>query len=176
MIADQQRNQQLALAEHEPDKLLHSTDKFLAAVFDTVLVTQSLVVAAESIGIGSVILGSVLNDAQQMIQLLELPPLTFPLLGLALGYPEQDPSEKPRLPERAVHFTNHYPRKPVALTDYNQQVQAYYQNRRQTPRTTNYQQHIAQSIGQELGNRADLAAIIQAQGFLLDFKTDREAH
>ncbi|WP_125981181.1 nitroreductase family protein [Loigolactobacillus iwatensis] len=176
MVADQQRNQQLALAEQKSDKQLHSTDKFLAAVFDTVLVTQSLVVAAESIGVGSVILGSILNDAKQMIQLLELPPLTFPLLGLALGYPEQNPSEKPRLPEPAVHFTNRYPRKPFALTDYNQQVQDYYQNRLQTPRTTNYQQHIAQSISQELGKQADLAAVIQTQGFLLDFKTDQEEH
>lgn len=58
---------------------------------------QNTVNATESMGLGAVILGSILNDAAQLIELLQLPKLTFPVLGLEVGYPDQEPQLKPRL-------------------------------------------------------------------------------
>ena len=47
---------------------------------------QNVVVAAESLGIGTVYLGSILNDIEKLCELLKLPKYTFPVVGLALGY------------------------------------------------------------------------------------------
>ncbi|WZU02128.1 hypothetical protein MGH68_03490 [Erysipelothrix sp. D19-032] len=51
---------------------------------------------------GAVYLGSIQNDSQTMIDLLKLPEYTFPLLGIAIGEPDQEPQLKPKLP-RSLH-------------------------------------------------------------------------
>ena len=45
-------------------------------------------------GLGGVILGSVKNDPIELIRVLDLPKMTFPLLGLQVGIPDQDPQLK----------------------------------------------------------------------------------
>ena len=67
-----------------------------------------MVVAAESLGMGTVFLGSLHNDAQQIIDLLGLPEYTFPAVGLAVGWPNQEPQLKPRLPKEVMYMENHY--------------------------------------------------------------------
>src|SRR5699024_5190710 len=38
------------------------------------------------------------NDPQKIIEVLNLPKMTFPVLGLQIGIPDQEPQLKPRLP------------------------------------------------------------------------------
>ena len=56
---------------------------------------QNLVTAAESVVLGTVYLGSILNDSEKICELLKLPELTFPVIGLGIGYPNQNPQLKP---------------------------------------------------------------------------------
>lgn len=65
--------------------------------------------AAYSLGLGCVILGSLLNDVPALIDLLNLPEYTYPVLGLAIGKPDQDPALKPRMPRSMQFFENEYP-------------------------------------------------------------------
>ena len=54
------------------------------------------------------ILGSILNDVPRLIELMKLPEYTYPVLGLAIGKPAQQPNLKPRLPRSVQFFDNAY--------------------------------------------------------------------
>ena len=62
------------------------------------IAAQNVVVAAESLGMGTVYLGSILNDNAKLSELLKLPKYVYPAVGLAVGWPDQEPQLKPRLP------------------------------------------------------------------------------
>ena len=71
---------------------------------DTALAAQNAVVAAESLGLGTVFVGAIRNHPDQVAAELGLPPHAVAAFGLAVGVP--DPTEnagvKPRLPQAAV--------------------------------------------------------------------------
>lgn len=74
------------------------TEHFMIATVDCALAAQNAVVAAESVGLGICYIGGIRNDPQQVADLLELPDQVYPVFGLCLGWPDQDPDLKPRLP------------------------------------------------------------------------------
>jgi nitroreductase len=74
------------------------TEHFMIATIDCALAAQNAVVAAESLGLGICYIGGVRNDPQQVADLLELPDQVYPVFGMCLGWPDQDPDLKPRLP------------------------------------------------------------------------------
>ncbi len=169
MVADQYRNLQIAKAQNADPFLLHTTDKFLASVFDASIATENIMVAAESMGLGATIMGSILNDSKKIINLLGLPQLTFPLLGIAIGYPDDQPELKPRLPKEEIYFQERYqlPADQTALQQYDQLLQAYYQNRSSNSRDETFTHHITSEVNRGHHIRADLLNNIQSQGFLV---------
>ncbi|PWF99866.1 nitroreductase family protein [Levilactobacillus bambusae] len=170
ILVDQFRNQTMVTAAGASDTVLHSTDKFLAGVLDAAIAAEAMVTAGESMGIGSTIMGSILNDAQAMIDLLNLPSLTFPILGLAMGYPKEQPELKPRLPQSLVHFTNRYEPLSVQEPDfvaYNQLVADYYASRGPNESTQTYVDHMLHEVARDPEARANLAQVIKRQGFEL---------
>lgn len=168
VIADQHRNATLARQQGLTPELLGGADRFLASVEDATLASQNLITAAESLGLGAVVLGSVLNDAAKLIELLHLPKLTMPVFGLLVGYPNGQNELKPRLPEAAVHFTNDY-QEPTAYTaalaDYQQTLQQYYQERSHNARQADFTQVIRGALLSKTPRR-ELLAVLQQQGFL----------
>lgn len=172
VVADQHRNTKI-VKKAQPDAdvhLLGAANRLLASVEDAALATQALIVAAESLGLGTVVLGSILNDASQIIQLLHLPKLTMPVFGLLVGYPNSKNELKPRLPEAALHFENGYQEPDTytaALQSYQQTLQNYYQNRATNNRQTDFSQ-IIQTVAQAAPQRIDLLRILHQQGFLTE--------
>jgi nitroreductase len=77
---------------------------------DTALAAQNAVVAAESLGLGSVFVGAIRNHPEEVAAELGLPPHVVATFGLAVGTP--DPTEhaavKPRLPQGAVLHREQY--------------------------------------------------------------------
>lgn len=61
----------------------------LLAVEDAVIAAQNAVTAAESMGIGSCYIGDVMENAEEMRALLELPPYVYPACMLVFGYPDE---------------------------------------------------------------------------------------
>src|SRR5690606_36300604 len=47
-------------------------------------------------------IGGIRNNPQEVSELLNLPEHVYPVFGLCLGYPDQDPEVKPRLPLAAI--------------------------------------------------------------------------
>ncbi|MFC4556918.1 oxygen-insensitive NADPH nitroreductase [Virgibacillus kekensis] len=137
-IASQASHEELK----EMEKSLQSTEQFIVATVDTALVAQNTVIAAESIGLGVCFIGSLRNDIQQVNNLLKLPEYVVPLFGMALGYPDEQPEKKPRLPIEVVLHENTYQQydesKQQKIDAFNQQLNNYYQTRTENKRTDSW--------------------------------------
>lgn len=91
MLADQARNAAIVEESGEKTEIFSSFDKFFIGATDAILAAQNIIIAAESLGIGGVLLGSILNEVDELSELLDLPAFVVPVLGIALGYPDQEP-------------------------------------------------------------------------------------
>ncbi|KDN13984.1 nitroreductase A [Snodgrassella communis] len=113
-----------------PEAQLDWTEGMIIGAVDAGIMAQNCLLAAESLGLGGVYIGSLRNDVQRAAELLELPQLTFPLFGLCLGYPAQDPMYRPRLPLDTLVSENRYrPLDPAKLAAYDEQLTVYYRER-----------------------------------------------
>lgn len=78
---------------------------FMAAAIDAVIFAQTFAVAAETAGLGICYLGTTTYNAQEIIDVLNLPQLVVPVTTITLGYPEVIPPVTDRLPlESVVHY------------------------------------------------------------------------
>lgn len=71
---------------------------FMVAAIDATLVSQNVAVAAENRGLGICYMGSTLANADQVGEVLELPNGVVPVVGFSLGWPNEDPKLRDRLP------------------------------------------------------------------------------
>ncbi|MCI1634531.1 MAG: NADPH-dependent oxidoreductase [Liquorilactobacillus nagelii] len=169
-IVDLYRNQQIRQEAGLDDGRLHSTDIFLQGVEDTVLAVQNFVTAAESMKLGTVILGSINNDPAKLIQVLQLPRLTFPILGVQVGVANQQPQLKPRLPLNLNFFENEYPirQKNSDLLDYDKIVETYYDLRQANRRIDSFTNQVCSAkLGNKITQRDQLQRVLHAQGLCL---------
>lgn len=109
-VADLYRNSRIRAEQGVSSEALGSMNLFLTALEDALLAAQNVVVAAESMGLGTVYLGSILADPRPVVKVLQLPELTFPVLGLLVGHADQEPGQKPRMPRSVMTADNTYPR------------------------------------------------------------------
>lgn len=75
---------------------------FTTAVIDALLVAQNVCVAAENAGLGICYLGTTTYNAKEIIDILKLPKLTFPITTVALGYPTEVPVLTDRIPVEGI--------------------------------------------------------------------------
>nr|WP_273166834.1 nitroreductase family protein [Actinomyces israelii] len=165
-VVDLHRNAALrerAGASLEP---LERTNLFLQGVEDAVIAAQNVVVAAESLGLGATYLGSIIGDVRRVIKALRLPTRTYPVLGLLVGHPAQDPQYKPRLPREIVVGTDAYPEldgHPDALTAYDAEVEQYYDLRDTSRRVDSFSAQMARALGQGAASRAPVLEVLHEQ-------------
>jgi nitroreductase len=76
---------------------------------DAALMAENMVMAAESLGLGSCFLGAIPYQSKQIVEEFKLPPRVFPLVGLTMGYPAESPPPRPRYPLNFTLFENQYP-------------------------------------------------------------------
>lgn len=114
-----------------PEAQIEWAELVLIGAVDTGIMAQNVLLAAESLGLGGVYIGALRNQIEQVSTLLYLPQYCVPLVGLCLGYPAQDPPLKPRLPANLVCYENRYPEilDKESLSDYNNRLQHYYEQR-----------------------------------------------
>lgn len=89
---------------------LDYTESFLLAAIDAALAAQNALVAAESLGLGTVYIGALRNDPEAVARLLNLPPRAVAVFGLVVGHPDPavPTAVKPRLPQQAVLHRESY--------------------------------------------------------------------
>jgi FMN reductase (NADPH) len=83
-------------------------ENFLLAAVDVAVAAQNAGLAAESLGLGFCYIGAIRNNPREVIRLLGLPRLTFPLVGMTLGWPAAPPKIRPRLPLDAILHWEQY--------------------------------------------------------------------
>lgn len=84
------------------------TEWFMVATVDTALVAGRALMAAQAMGLGGVMVGAIRDHPDAVVNLLNLPSFTFPLMGMSLGYPSAKAEVKPRLPLEAVYCREKY--------------------------------------------------------------------
>jgi len=173
--ADQSRMARICKARnYEP--VNDYVEDFLVAVVDSTLAMQTAALAAESLGLGLCYIGGIRNHTDQIIELMELPPLVFPISGMTLGWPSAKPFIRPRLPLKAVLHWEYYD-----TSDEEQAIQEYdramiatgiYKGRQiEVPgiegemEDYGWQEHSARRTASHI--RTELGAMVRKQGFPL---------
>lgn len=99
-------------AERGAQYLYPSEKHFLNGIEDAAFAAENAVIAAESMGMGSVYIGHIKDHYEEAVQLLDLPPLVFPSLLLLIGYPAEGAVRKrqPRFDKTYIVQENRYHR------------------------------------------------------------------
>lgn len=151
-------------------------ENFLVAAADAMIASQNAALAAESLGLGICYIGALRNRPAEVIELLELPRLTFPVAGMTLGWPAADPHIRPRLATEAVLHWEHYDtsEQDRLLDQYDRAMIAtgIYQGRQvAVPGSPaemedyGWLEHSARRVSQP--TRTGLREVLEQQGFLL---------
>jgi nitroreductase len=100
---------ELIMAKRNWKRVTNDLSFLLLAIQDACYMAQNMVVAAESLGLGTCFLGYPIYTADKIVKEYNLPEKVFPLVALAVGYPAQDPPPRPRYPVDFVLFEGRYP-------------------------------------------------------------------
>ncbi|SPT53572.1 FMN reductase (NADPH) [Actinomyces bovis] len=170
LVADLHRNAWLRESAGADLAPLETTNLFMAAVEDVLLAAQNMVLAAESLGLGTCYLGSIQGDPRLVISALGLPQRTFPVLGLLVGHSAQEPQYKPRLPLAVTTGVDAYP-DPAAhaeeIAAYDQVVQQYYDLRDSNQRIDSFSHQIATALGQGRAAQSPMLDVLHEQRLCL---------
>jgi nitroreductase len=77
---------------------------------DVVLMIENLTIAAESLGVGSVLYGLAPMRADSIAKTFNVPKRVFPVVGMSVGYPDpaEDTEIRPRFPLEMAAFEEEY--------------------------------------------------------------------
>jgi nitroreductase len=141
------------------------TEHFIIATVDVALMAQSLVTAAEAVGLGICYIGGIRNNPQPVSELLELPKGVYPVFGLCLGYPDQNPECKPRLPESVILKQEVYNEEGdrEAIAAYDAEVQEYYRTRTGGGHGISWTMQVAKLLAEK--SRPHMKSFLAGQGF-----------
>lgn len=122
----------------------NNIDTLLVGATDVGIALGTAVTASESFGLGTVAIGGIRRNLEEVIEELNLPPYVLPVAGLCIGHPAEDPGLKPRLPEEAVVHEEQYQQdlKP-ALENYNTTYRAYLEERSKGSRSDTWTEAVA---------------------------------
>lgn len=142
-------------------------ESLLVGAVDTALAAENVLLAARSHGLGGVMIGGIRNNPRDVAEVLGLPALTIPIMGVCLGYPAQDIPQKPRLPKQAVIHQERYHTEliPEALKEYEETTAAYYIQRTNGQRTEGWTKQMADYLSKP--RRPHVTPFIKEQGMRL---------
>ena len=127
------------------EKYMSNIDTLIIGSHDVGIALQNATVAAESMGLGTCHIGAIRNKPLEIVKLLNLPKYVIPLVGLTVGYPDDDPGLKPRLPPKAVCFGEKYSTEnaKAGLDEYDETFKKYLAERESNARDSNWSQRIS---------------------------------
>ncbi|UIP26881.1 oxygen-insensitive NADPH nitroreductase [Photobacterium sp. TLY01] len=146
-----------------PEAQLGFTEQTLIGAVDAALMAQNCLLAAESLGLGGVYIGGIRNNPAEVSALLDMPKHVMPVFGLCLGYPDQNPESKPRLPQSLVIHQDSYQQEldRHQLAEYDEKVRQYYQSRTGGNKDMSWSEQITATLTKE------------ARPFMKDFLTSK---
>jgi nitroreductase len=158
----------------------------LFGIQDAALMAENMVLAAESLGMGSCFLGMTPYRAKSVQKRYKLPKRVFPLVELVMGYPAEEFPPRPRYPMEFALFEDAYPvltdemvTRAMQAMDDGYLAQDYYRKqkakiklegeRAETFTYANYSwtEHISRKWGQWLSDPMELLTQLEACGFVV---------
>jgi nitroreductase len=158
---------------------------------DAALMAENMVMAGESLGLGSCFLGSAPYIADKIAKQYHLPPRVFPMVQLVMGYPAENPPPRPRYPLEFTLFEDVYPEltdkvvtQAMQVMDDGYLTQDYYRRqkalillegeREETFTLDNYSwtEHIARKWGQWYASPEELLEQMAKCGFKIEITSE----
>ena len=156
---------------------------------DAAYMAENMVVAGESLGLGSCFLGAAPYMADKIAKDFKLPPRVFPLVQLVMGYPAEEFPPRPRYPLSFTLFEDRYPdltdeqvAEAMKVMDEGYLAQGYYvkmkaklrleKGRKETFSSEDYSwsEHISRKWGQWYESPKELLEQLEKRGFKLGEK------
>ena len=144
----------------------------LVTSVDAALVGMSASLAAESIGIKGVMIGAIRNNAMATAEILGLPHRVYAVFGMVLGWPGEEPPQKPRMPyEAMVHYEQFGQFKGEitmedGLSQYDKELAAHYRGQGRTTNDDSWSAELVKKFAAK--PREKLRDEVKHQGF--DFR------
>jgi FMN reductase (NADPH) len=169
--ADLHRHEVIAEMENQDlTTSLQSTEKFMVGLIDATLAAQNAVLAAESMGLGACYIGGIRNNLEAVCDLLQIPNRVIPLFGVVMGYPQQQPDKKPRLPLNHVYHEDTYQQNSETyqsqLQAYDKTISAYYEERTNGKRNDTWSAQLANMLRSP--KRMYMKEFVEKKGFNLE--------
>jgi nitroreductase len=156
----------------------------LLGIQDAALMAENMVIAAESLGLGSCFIGEVAYQGEEIAAEFNLPERVFPLVGLVMGYPAENPPPRPRYPLAYTLIEGEYPRfdeasvrRAMQEMDEGYLRQNYYSRRKAliplpdsrpetyTLETYSWTEHISRKLGLWKKSPRKLLRVFKSRGF-----------
>lgn len=157
----------LACQMHDVE-LVNGLEMTLVSSIDAALVGMTANTAAESFGLGCVMIGGMRNHPKEAAELLGLPDGAYVVFGMSIGWPNPDniPAQKPRLAEDAIIHYEQYDGSKARehLEQYNQALAAHYGDKNQ--HADAFTGPIAKQL--QKPRRPELRSTLEGLGFSLD--------
>jgi FMN reductase [NAD(P)H] len=124
-LGDARRLQRMGELREKPVRN-GTLEGFFNATVDAALAMQTMILCAESAGLGVCPISVIRNEIDKVAEILGLPDLVFPVAGLCLGYPRADGHVSLRLPRLATTHLDRYDdsRLSSAIDDYDRRRNA----------------------------------------------------
>lgn len=150
--------------------LVKSLETTLVSSIDAALVGMSVQTAAESFGLGAVMIGGMRNHPRQVADLLGFPSGVYVVFGMCIGWPDATriPPQKPRLPaELVIHYEQYNTSDPYDLLEqYDRDLAAHYSSQNRNLNEAAWTGVIADRLSKP--RRPNLRPELEAMGFVFE--------
>ncbi|HHU18061.1 MAG TPA: NADPH-dependent oxidoreductase [Clostridiales bacterium] len=153
--------------ENTDKAVFGNTECYTVAVIDAAIAMQKAFIAAQSLGLGGVVVGGIRNDVAVLSDQFKLPDMVAPLFLLCLGYPDETPGLKPRLPQEEIHKIDYYDnsRQSQNIEAYNETMKQYYIDRTGGETSDRWTEHCGKALMSK--TRDDVGVKFRKKGMLL---------
>jgi FMN reductase (NADPH) len=156
-----------ACQKHAKEMTQGYMEQFIVATVDTALIAQNTLLAAESLGLGGVFIGAIRNNPKKICDMLNIPENAYPVFGMCLGYPDDMPPVKPRLPLEGFFRKDAYQTNGVddVLEAYDETTSKYYLSRDSNLKEETWSAQMAGFMSKIV--RPHMKAFIESKGFCI---------
>ncbi|MDR6552939.1 oxygen-insensitive NADPH nitroreductase [Paenibacillus qinlingensis] len=151
-----------AVQRHVDTPVTGNAENLIIATVDAALAAQNAAIAAESLGLGVCYIGGLRNKPAEVSELLGLPQLVYPIFGMCIGMPDQEPLQRPRLPLEAVYHENRYTPNSAAVESYDETIRGYMNLRTDGKVDTTWTKEMAAKVQRP---RKHMKAFLSSQGY-----------
>lgn len=147
------------------DVVRGTTEQLVVASVDTALMAQNVAIAAESEGLGLCYIGGIRNNPAEISDILQLPEHVYPVFGFCLGYPDQTPEVKPRLPVETILKEDYYQDQQDSqqVAAFDETMNAYYRERTGGNKDTTWSEQLKPLFTTKL--RPHMTGFLNGRGF-----------